>query len=233
MKKQLLFLSFSFLWFCGTSFAEQAPKKSIKHLTQAHLGDTAYLVAKKELLLGLRQVSYGLLPYLSLETAPLYDMFGSWNVFTKFQLLKMGPMALAARLGLFYITLEQLPEVQNGMFYRYFIGGTASFRLMDYFYYHFNINNTSLHGNFITSKDQKLNMASKLTNIENDIEYRANDNQSILIGAGYDLSSRKFTLGASHLWMWSSLFLKLGLTFKTTPAIGMTVLPYFDLGIRI
>lgn len=214
--KRIVFFIFIFLYSSFT-FA-----KENKNLTQAHLGDTAYLVSQKELLLSLRQVSFGVLPYLALETAPLYDMFGSWNFFTKIKLLHITPVTTSARLGIFYMTAEP---------FRYFWGGTASIHLLAPLFYHLNINNTSLHGNTLVQGNSKL--FSKLTNVENDLEYRVNDRQSILIGGGYDFSSQKFKLGASHLWGWSTLYLKLGLTFNTNVQMGMTVLPFFDLGVRI
>lgn len=206
---------------------------SSKHdLTQAHLGDTAYVVAVRELLLGLRKTSYGITSHVSVETVPLYDMLGSWNIFSKVSVIEFGPAALSLRGGIFYITLEQLPELQTGGLYRYFFGGTASVRWSDEWLSHLNINNTGLHGN-VVSKYQKFNMSSKLTNLESDIEYRFNDRQTILAGMGYDLSFQKFSLGGSHVWKWSSLFLKLGMTLRTAPIEGMSVLPFFDLGIRI
>jgi len=203
-----------------------------RDLTQAHLGDTAYTVNRSELLLSLRQVSYGLWDNLSVETVPLYDLLGSWNLFGKVRIFRADPIAVSARAGMFYITLEQLPEVQNSALYRYFIGATASVRLSEVVLYHLNLNNTSLQGDFLSS-NRGPTMKGKLTNVENDVEYRFDDKRTVLVGTGYDLKVHKFSLGASHLWTWSSLFLKLGLTFKTTAISGMSMLPYFDLGIRI
>lgn len=208
-------------------------KETTRNLTQAHLGETAYLVGQRELLLGLRQTSYGVLDYLSAETIPLYDLLGSWNLFAKLRLFQNELFALAARTGIFYITLEQLPEVQNRGLYRYFIGGTMSLRLAETLFTHLNVNNTSLHGVDVWVKDSGLTVQNQLTNIENDVEYRFNDRRSVLVGTGYDLSAKKFTLGASHLWQWSSFYMKLGLTFKTASARGMLMLPYFDLGVHI
>ena len=229
--KYPLFLLYvcSFLATTTSSFA----KDNHQNFTQAHLGETAYLVSQRELLLGLRQTSYGVLDYLSAETIPLYDLLGSWNLFAKLRVFQNELFALAARAGIFYITLEQLPEVQNKGLYRYFIGGTMSLRLADAWQNHFNLNNTSLHGAEVLVKNADLTMQDRIINIENDVEYRVDDRRTVLVGTGYDLSAKKFALGASHRWQWSSFYLKLGLTFKTTVARGMSMLPYFDLGVRI
>ncbi|MEK7790225.1 MAG: hypothetical protein AAB309_01190, partial [Deltaproteobacteria bacterium] len=94
------------------SISKAAPQETQEELTQAHLGETAFLLRKKELLLGLRQTAYGIFDWFSLETIPLYDLFGSWNIFGKLKLVAIDPVSLAARAGIFYLTLEELPEAQ-------------------------------------------------------------------------------------------------------------------------
>ena len=212
------------------SISKAAPQETQEELTQAHLGETAFLLRKKELLLGLRQTAYGIFDWFSLETIPLYDLFGSWNIFGKLKLVAIDPVSLAARAGIFYLTLEELPEAQPSSMYRVYFGGTLSAKVDDFIHYHLNINNTSLHGNIIFGND--MIHIKKLLNIENDLEYKFNDRRSVVGAAGYNVSTKKVSLGGSHVWRWSTFHLKLGLTFRTGISRGLTMLPFFDLGIR-
>lgn len=205
-------------------------RESQEELTQAHLGETAFLLRKKELLLGLRQTAYGIFDWFSLETVPLYDLFGSWNIFGKLGLFSIDPITIAARGGIFYVTLEQLPEAEQSSIYRAYLGGTLSAKVNELLRYHLNVNNTSLHGDIIFGND--MMHVKNLLNIESDLEYKFNDRRSVVGAAGYNISTKKVSLGGSHVWRWSTFHLKLGLTFRTGISKGLTMLPFFDLGIR-
>lgn len=219
----LIFLSFPYAL---------GSEEGAKHLTQAHLGETAHVIGRGKLLVGLRQLGYGVTNRFSIETIPLYSLLGTWSVFGKAKLLDFDKWDVAVRGGVFYITWEQLPEVQDASFWRYYVGGIVSLRLNENLRTHFNISNTSLHGD-ILSKNLGIKTEDQLTNLETDIEYRRNDKHRILVGAGYNFSTENFTLGGSHLWLWTDVYLKLGMTFRTKIKQGISLLPYFDLGIVI
>lgn len=198
-------------------------------LTLAHLGETAFLLKNREVLLGLRKSAYGVFNWFSLETMPFYDLLGSWNIFGKLRVLNLDPVAVAARAGIFYITLDEpLPEVEQSSSYRVYLGGVVSAKLSDTMLYHFNVNNTSLHGDIMTQN-------KKLFNIENDLEYKMNERRSVIGAVGYNVSTKKISFGGSHLWKWSTFHLQLGLTFRAggiPNGVHINMLPVFDLGLR-
>lgn len=195
-------------------------------LTLAHLGETAFVLKKKELLLGLRKSAYGIFDWFSLETIPLYDLLGSWNIFGKLKLFTIDPVTVAGRGGIFYITrIEQLPEVEQDSLYRHYLGGTVSTELNESILYHLNVNHSSLFGA----------IKKKSFNIENDLEYKMNERRSVLGAIGYQVSAKKISLGGSHIWKWSTFHLQLGLTFETglsREPVTLSMLPVFDLGVR-
>lgn len=212
---------------------ESEEKQRGGELTQAHLGETAFVLRKKELLLGLRKSAYGIFNWFSLETIPLHDLLGSWNIFGKLKLFTLGPITVAGRGGIFYITrIEQLPEVEQSSLYRHYLGGTVSTELNESVLYHLNMNSSGLFG---AAQDPQWLQKKKSFNIENDLEYKVNERRSVIGAIGYQVSAKKILLGGSHIWKWSTFHLQLGLTFETgflREPVTLSMLPVFDLGIR-
>lgn len=219
-----------FIFIIGFLYPDYA--SCAENITQAHLGETAYLTPRGKWMIGLRQLNYGLFDRFSVETIPLYSLLGSWNVFGKVKLIDANTWAVAARAGMFYVTWEPIPEVRDSSLWRYMLSSILSLQLSPIMQIHFNVSNTGLYGDIISRK-VGIDIKRRLINLESDIEYRVTDKRRILVGTGYDFSSEKFTLGGSHLWYWTTLYLKLGLTFRTNMRQGLSLLPYFDIGIQI
>jgi len=198
----------------------------------AHLGETAFLLKKKELLLGLRKSAYGIFNWFSLETIPFYDLLGSWNIFGKVRLFTLDPVTVAARAGIFYVTLDEpLPEIEQSSIYRLYLGGTISTKINETILYHLNLNNTSLH----SIGNDHVGQNKKRFNIENDLEYKVSERRSVMGAVGYNVSTKKISLGGSHIWKWSTFHLQLGLTFRAggiPDGVTINMLPVFDLGLR-
>ena len=211
-----------------------APAPSRMNLTQAHLSETAYIVKPGKWLVSLRQVSYGLFEKVAVETIPLYSFFGSWSLFGKVKLIDVDPWTWSVRGGIFYITLDSLPEIQHRALHRYVVSSMLSVRLSEIIYTHFSLSNSSLHGN-ILGKQLGLQVMNELTNLDGDIEYRVSDKRRILGGSGYNFSTKIFSMGGSHYWDWTKVFLKFGLTFKMATAHqrGISFLPFFDVGVHL
>lgn len=199
-------------------------------MTLAHLSETAFVLKKKELLLGLRKSAYGIFDWFSLETVPLYDLLGSWNIFGKLKFFTISPVTVAGRGGIFYITKrEELPEVEQSSLYRAYLGGTVSTELNERVLYHLNLNTTRL-----LEIDKEI-QRKKFFHIENDLEYKVSERRSVIGAMGYEVSAKKVLLGGSHIWKWSTFHLQLGLTFETglsSEPVSLSMLPIFDLGIR-
>lgn len=205
---------------------------SAQDMPQAHLGETAHIVPVGKLWIGLRQLSYGLSERIEVETLPLYALLGSWSIFAKAKIIDIDPISVAGRAGFFYMTLEALPEVEHSRLLRYYLGGILSIRMSEDAHLHFNISNTSLQGDKL-SQQFGMKVIDDLTNLGTDFEYRLTESRRIFIGTGYNVSNHKFSLGGSHQWDWSQLYLKLGMTFKMARQNPLNLLPYLDLGIRL
>ena len=201
-------------------------------LTQAHLGETAHVVDPGKLLVALRQMSYGAYERVSIETVPLYNLLGSWNLFGKVNVLEQGPLSIAGRAGFFYVTWEQLPEIKDKPLTRYYVGGIASLNVSPVLDVHLNVSNTSLYGDLLSSK-KDLQIQNKLVTFQGDVDYALTDQRHMLVGTGYDVLTKKVSVGGSHLWQWATFYVKLGMTFKTAMTQGVTLLPYFDVGILL